>query len=94
MNFWGGGVLLYNDQYANVTNNSMQNVRIGVQTGNYHDPNTNSLFQNISNNTDTDTPPVAFSTTCTQATRLLGLCPATRLQVWQMPMKLRHGKAF
>ncbi len=36
---WGGGVLLYNAQYAAVTNNVMQNVRIGVQTGNFHAPN-------------------------------------------------------
>ena len=34
--FWGGGVLLYDSQYTAVTNNVMQNVRIGIQTGNYH----------------------------------------------------------
>jgi len=34
-NFWGGGVLLYNNQYAALTNNCMTNVRIGLQTGNF-----------------------------------------------------------
>ena len=38
-NGWGGGVLLYNDQYAAVTNNVIENVRMGIQTGNNHDPN-------------------------------------------------------
>jgi hypothetical protein len=44
ISFWGGGVLLYNSQYAKVTNNCMENVRIGVQTGNYHIANPNPLF--------------------------------------------------
>ncbi|MBK6824810.1 MAG: right-handed parallel beta-helix repeat-containing protein [Saprospiraceae bacterium] len=33
--FWGGGILLYNNQYAAVTNNCMTNVRLGIQTGNF-----------------------------------------------------------
>lgn len=33
--YYGGGVLLYNNQYASVTNNVMNNVAIGVQTGNF-----------------------------------------------------------
>ncbi|MCB0203786.1 MAG: hypothetical protein KDH89_03060 [Anaerolineae bacterium] len=50
--FWGGGVLLYNGQYAAVTNNVMQNVRIGVQTGNFHSPNPGTAtYQVIDNNT-------------------------------------------
>lgn len=49
--YWGGGVLLYNNQYAEVTHNCMDNVRIGVQTGNFHLTNPGSInFQNISNN--------------------------------------------
>ena len=39
LHFWGGGVLLYNNQYAAVTNNCMTNVRIGVQTGNFYGAN-------------------------------------------------------
>lgn len=31
---WGLGVLLYNDQYAEVRGNVMVNVRVGIQTGN------------------------------------------------------------
>ena len=52
IDFWGGGVLLYNNQYAAVTNNCMTNVRIGVQTGNFHlaNPGT-AAFQEISDNT-------------------------------------------
>ena len=52
MNFWGGGVLLYNNQYAAVTNNCMSNVRLGVQTGNYSRANTGTTAsQVISGNT-------------------------------------------
>lgn len=52
ISFWGGGVLLYNNQYATVTNNCMTNVRLGVQTGNFYQANPGtSAFQNISNNT-------------------------------------------
>ncbi len=52
LNFWGGGVLLYNNQYAAVTNNCMDNVRIGIQTGNYYSANPgSSTYQNISGNT-------------------------------------------
>ena len=32
---WGGGVLLYNNQYARIIDNVMNNVRIGLQTGNF-----------------------------------------------------------
>jgi len=32
---WGGGVLLHNNQYASVVNNCMDNLRLGVQTGNF-----------------------------------------------------------
>ena len=49
---WGGGVLLYNNIYASVTNNVMTNVRIGLQTGNYSKANSGlATFQLISNNT-------------------------------------------
>ncbi|MDO8970199.1 MAG: SprB repeat-containing protein, partial [Saprospiraceae bacterium] len=37
--YWGGGVLLYNNQYAAVTDNCMDNLRIGVQTGNFYQAN-------------------------------------------------------
>ena len=30
IDYWGGGVLLYNNQYAAVTNNCMENVRLGI----------------------------------------------------------------
>jgi len=51
MNFWGGGVLLYNNQYAAVSNNCMTNVRLGVQTGNFSRANTGAnTYQVISNN--------------------------------------------
>lgn len=39
ISFWGGGVLLYNNQYAKVLDNCMDNVRIGVQTGNFYQAN-------------------------------------------------------
>ena len=39
IDYWGGGVLLYNNQYAAVTNNCMTNVRLGVQTGNFSQAN-------------------------------------------------------
>lgn len=49
---WGGGVLLYNNQYARVLSNVMDNVRVGVQTGNFHFANPGgALFQMINNNT-------------------------------------------
>ncbi len=52
INFWGGGVLIYNDQYTRITNNTMMNVRIGVQTGNFHDPNPGTAdYQVIDGNT-------------------------------------------
>lgn len=50
--YWGGGVLIYNDQYTRITNNVMTNVRIGIQTGNFHDPNPGDpMYQVIDNNT-------------------------------------------
>jgi len=49
---WGGGVLLYNNQYAAVTNNCMTNVRLGVQTGNFSQANPGATtFQKITGNT-------------------------------------------
>ena len=52
IDFWGGGVLLYNNQYAKVENNCMTNVRIGLQTGNFSAANPgSSAFQVISGNT-------------------------------------------
>ncbi|MBK9630427.1 MAG: right-handed parallel beta-helix repeat-containing protein [Saprospiraceae bacterium] len=50
--FWGGGVLLYNNQYALVSNNCMTNVRMGVQTGNFSAANPgSSTYAQIDNNT-------------------------------------------
>jgi hypothetical protein len=52
ISLWGGGVLLYNNQYAAVTNNCMTNVRLGVQTGNFYAANPGAAtYQNISGNT-------------------------------------------
>ncbi|MEZ4887872.1 MAG: hypothetical protein R3E32_24305 [Chitinophagales bacterium] len=52
IDFWGGGVLLYNDNYTRITNNVMTNVRIGIQTGNFHDANPGDvMYQVIDNNT-------------------------------------------
>ncbi|MFZ1515830.1 MAG: T9SS type A sorting domain-containing protein [Saprospiraceae bacterium] len=49
--YWGGGILLYNNQYASVIHNCMENVRIGIQTGNFHLANPGAVsFQNISDN--------------------------------------------
>jgi hypothetical protein len=49
---WGGGVMLYNNQYTRITNNVMQNVRIGIQTGNFSRANIGSSdYQVIANNT-------------------------------------------
>ncbi|WP_341226027.1 3-coathanger stack domain-containing protein [uncultured Arcticibacterium sp.] len=48
---WGGAILLYNDNYAHVTDNVMNNVRMGVQTGNFHDANPGDvIYQTIENN--------------------------------------------
>lgn len=55
INFWGGAVLLYNNQYAAVTNNCIDQVRIGVQTGNYSQANPGAAaYQVISGNTMTN----------------------------------------
>ncbi len=52
MDKWGGGILIYNNQYASVTGNCMTNVRTGIQTGNFHSLNTgDAVFQVIDNNT-------------------------------------------
>ena len=51
VDFWGIGVLIYNDQYTAITNNFMDDVRVGVQTGNNHDPNPGDpAYQVISGN--------------------------------------------
>lgn len=51
---YGTGVLLYNNQYAAVTNNTMTNVRVGVQTGNFAQANPGTTAsQVISGNTIT-----------------------------------------
>ena len=51
MNYWGGGVLIYNDQYTRIKDNVMTNVRIGIQTGNFHRPNPGlAIYQVIDNN--------------------------------------------
>lgn len=52
INNWGGGVLLYNNQYTAITSNCMDNVRLGVQTGNFSRANPGtSAYQLIDNNT-------------------------------------------
>lgn len=52
INFWGGGVLIYNDQYTRIANNTMTNVRLGVQTGNFHRQNPGAAtYQVIDGNT-------------------------------------------
>jgi len=49
---FGMGVLLLNNAYAQVTNNAIQDVRVGVQTGNFSQANSDSSFApSISNNT-------------------------------------------
>lgn len=49
---WGGGILLYNNQYTRVTNNVMTNVRIGIQTGNFQKAHTGDpMYQVIDGNT-------------------------------------------
>ncbi|MBK8924283.1 MAG: right-handed parallel beta-helix repeat-containing protein [Saprospirales bacterium] len=52
ISYWGGGVLLYNNAYAHVSNNCMTNVRSGVQTGNFYLPNPGAAtYQVIEDNT-------------------------------------------
>ncbi|MBK7965085.1 MAG: right-handed parallel beta-helix repeat-containing protein [Bacteroidetes bacterium] len=52
IDYWGGGVLLYNNQYAAITNNCMTNVRLGIQTGNFYQANPGAApSQVISGNT-------------------------------------------
>jgi hypothetical protein len=48
--FWGGGLLLYNDQYAAITNNVMNNVRLGVQTGNFGNVNPGTAASQVIEN--------------------------------------------
>ncbi|MBL7772756.1 MAG: right-handed parallel beta-helix repeat-containing protein, partial [Chitinophagaceae bacterium] len=51
IDYWGGGIILYNNQYAQVENNCMTNVRLGIQTGNFSLANPGaSAYQSISNN--------------------------------------------
>ena len=51
-NLYGGGVLIYNNQYTSITNNVMTNLRIGIQTGNFSQVNPGTVVsQMISNNT-------------------------------------------
>jgi hypothetical protein len=47
VDYWGGAVLLYNNQYAAVTNNCMDNVRLGVQTGNFSQANPGSATYQV-----------------------------------------------
>lgn len=52
VNFWGGGVLLYNNQYAAISDNVMTNVRLGIQSGNFSRANSGTVAsQVISGNT-------------------------------------------
>lgn len=52
ISFWGGGVLMYNSQYAAIEDNCMEDVRIGIQTGNFHIVNPGlPAFQVIDQNT-------------------------------------------
>jgi parallel beta-helix repeat protein len=46
---WGLGVLIYNNFYADITDNVFTGVRTGIQTGNYYLPNPGTTA-NISNN--------------------------------------------
>lgn len=49
--FWGGGVLIYNNNYTRIEGNVMTNVRIGVQTGNFSSANPGIAdYQVITNN--------------------------------------------
>lgn len=51
-NFWGMGVLLYNSQYTYVADNCIEDVRSGIQTGNFTKANPGgSQYQVIENNT-------------------------------------------
>ncbi|WP_162628162.1 right-handed parallel beta-helix repeat-containing protein [Arcticibacterium luteifluviistationis] len=48
---WGGAILLYNSQYARITDNVITNVRLGIQTGNFHLANPDdAMYQVIDNN--------------------------------------------
>ena len=49
--YWGGAVLVHNNAYAKIENNVMENVRIGVQTGNFYQPTPDAAFEHgIRNN--------------------------------------------
>ncbi len=50
VDFWGGGVLLYNNQYTRIANNVMTNVRLGVQTGNFYQANPGSSSSQVIDN--------------------------------------------
>jgi hypothetical protein len=47
---WGVGILVYNNFYADITDNVFDNVRTGIQTGNFHRANVGPTGS-ISNNT-------------------------------------------
>ena len=47
---WGIGILTYNNFYADVTGNVLENIRTGIQTGNYFRENSGTTGR-ISNNT-------------------------------------------
>ena len=50
--YWGAGIILYNGQYAAVNYNCMTNVRVGIQTGNFHALNPGAAtYQLIDHNT-------------------------------------------
>jgi len=42
IDLWGGGVLIYDNQYTSVIYNCMNNVRLGIQTGNFSQANPNA----------------------------------------------------
>ena len=53
INGWGGAVILYNNQYAVIDNNCIDNVSKGVQTGNFFMPNPGAASV-VSNNVMTN----------------------------------------
>ncbi len=46
---WGIGILVYNNFFATIEDNEIDNVRVGIQTGNYYQPNPGEAAS-ISNN--------------------------------------------
>ncbi len=100
INLWGGGVLMYNNEYAAVTNNCMTNVRIGIQTGNYYQANPGlAASQMISGNTIearrrgifhnlayTNASPLTFSNNT-----ITGLAHAGETSVWDAALIASMG---